>query len=114
MKHLSFADKSLFLDDESADLLLEYAGLLASERSGDTVTVRAVGPDGNEVDATFVLNSATNLIAESTNSDLQPPSNPEAADYMRQRIELLRNPPSVTPEENAGELSSDAAFGDQI
>jgi hypothetical protein len=111
MKHISFADKTMFLDDETADALMEYAGLLAAEHSGDTVTVRAVGQDGNETDATFVLNMATNLIAESTNSTLDPPENPVALKYMLERIALIRDPPPGRPMEPAS-LTSDPLGSD--
>ena len=95
VKHLSFADKNLFVDDITADVLVEYAGLLAAEQSGDTVTVRAIGQDGNEVDASFVLSMGTNLVAESTNSHMEPPDNEVAVAYMRERIGLMRNPPEA-------------------
>ena len=97
MKHLSYADKTVFLDDETADLLLEYTGLLAAERGGDTVTVRAVAQDGNEVDLTVVLNGATNMAGESTNSAMVPPSNAVAVEFLREKIALIRTPPVARP-----------------
>jgi hypothetical protein len=95
MKHLSFADKTIFVDDDAADCLVEYTALLGAEHTADSVRLRAIGQDGNEVDVDFVLNSATNLVAESTNSSLQPPTNKEAVDYMRSRIAAIRNPPPI-------------------
>ena len=106
MKHISYADKTLFLDDDTADVLLEYAGLVAAQQGGDTVTVRAIGQDGNEVDATFVLNAATNMVAESTNSVVTPPSNDVPVEYMREKISLIRNPPPARPLDEAP-LASD-------
>ncbi|MGP3533331.1 hypothetical protein ACTU3I_00945 [Microbacterium sp. RD1] len=97
MKHLSYGEKTVFADDVTADVLLEYAGLLAAEQSGDTVTIRAIGQDGNEVDATFVLNMATNLVAESTNAGVRPPTNDVAVAYMQERIQRYRNPPIAQP-----------------
>lgn len=94
VKHITFADTSVFVDDETADCLTEYAALLGTENIADTVTVNVMGPDGNDSEATFVLNAATNLIAESTNSHAQMSGNEEAVSYMRNRIDLLRNPPS--------------------
>ena len=99
MKHISFADKTLFVDDDAADCLIEYAALLAAEHTGDSVRLRAIGQDGNEVEVDFVLNSATNLASESTNSSVEPPENAEAVEYMRSRIEVLRNPPTIVPSE---------------
>ena len=110
MKHISYADKAVFVDDETADLLLDYAGLLAAQRTGDTVTVRAIGQDGNEVDVTFVLNMATNMAGESTNSEVEVPANPVAAQYMREKIRLIRNPPPARPVE--GDTLPTAPSGD--
>lgn len=98
MKHISFADKTLFVVDDLADLLVEYSALLGAAQSADSVRVRAVGQDGNEVDVDLVLNSATNIVSESTNSAMQPPENADAVAYMRTRIEIIRNPPEATTE----------------
>ncbi len=99
MKHLSFADKTVFVGDEAADLLVEYAALLGATQSADSVRLRAVGQDGNEVEVDFVLNASTNLASESTNVTMDPPANVEAVAYMRRKIELLRNPPPAQPED---------------
>ena len=50
MKHVMFAEKSLLMGDEVADCLLEYARLLADNSTADTVTIRAISPDGNTID----------------------------------------------------------------
>jgi len=101
MKHISFADKSLFVSDAAADLLVEYAALLGADQSADSVRLRAIGHDGNEVEVDLVLNAATNLASESTNSAAEAPWNDEAVAYMRTRIDAIRNPPTVEPEELA-------------
>lgn len=59
MKHVMYANKSLLMGDEAADLLAEYAAALAEYGHADNVVLRAVGADGTEVDATFVLNSSS-------------------------------------------------------
>ncbi|MBW9095381.1 hypothetical protein JNB62_17000 [Microbacterium jejuense] len=113
MKHLSYSDKAVFLDDETADLLLEYTGLLAAERGGDTVTVRAVAQDGNEVHLTVVLNAATSMAGESTNSDMVPPSNAVAVEYLREKIALIRTPPVARPIDESGLPSLPRLDGEQ-
>ena len=107
VKHISFADKAFFLDDATADSIVEYAGVLGAEHSADTIRVRGVGPDGNEVEMDFVLNSATNLMSESTNSDLEPPTNEEAVAYMRERISVLRLGTSGLPLDPAETLTAE-------
>jgi hypothetical protein len=114
MKHISYAGKTAFVDDETADVLLEYAGLLAAEHSGDTVSVQAIGQDGNEVEATFVLNMATNIVAESTNSDVEPPANPVTVEYMREKIAVIRNPPPARPVEDPNRSSGSPGLGDEL
>jgi hypothetical protein len=80
------ADKSLLVGDDAADLLLEYAALLAQLGRGDSVSLRAVGADGDEVTAGFLLNGGTTLLVESTRSSLPEPDNERAVEYMRGRI----------------------------
>jgi hypothetical protein len=86
MKHITFASKSLFVDDDAADTLLEYAALLAQSGDADTVELNAINADGNEVVATFLLDSGSPLMAETTTSSLEPPENDEAVAYMRTEI----------------------------
>jgi hypothetical protein len=101
MKHITFADKSLLVDDRTADLLLEYAALLADRRKADTVDVIGIEPNGNEVTATFLLDAGAPLMAESTNATMTPPDNAEATTYMRERIMLLSSPPAVRPDDES-------------
>lgn len=103
MKHITFAEKTLFVDDDTADCLVEYAAALGAAGTADTVRVRGIGGDGNEVEADFVLNPATNLMSESTNSDAGPPANDEAVAYMRRRIDMLRNGVPAHPAEGGSD-----------
>jgi hypothetical protein len=95
MKHVTFGEKSLLMDDDAADSLIDYARLLAIASSADTVTVRAIGSDGNTVDAAFLLNQSTVLVVESTNSTVVPPRNDEAVRYMEERMDRLTHPRSA-------------------
>ena len=88
-----YSEKSLLMDDASADVLIEYAALLAANGSSDTVRLQAVGEDGNDVEVAFLLNAATVLIVESASADLHPNANEQTVREMRDKIELLRNPP---------------------
>lgn len=99
MKHLIYAGKPLLVDDHLADLLLEYAGLLPGTNEGDDVTVTALGPDGNVVDVTMVLNPSTELIAETTNTSIETPANDVAIAYLTERIQTIRHPPIDLPDD---------------
>ena len=89
MKHLTFADKSLFIDDESAAALLEYARLVSSAGASETVTLRAVGMDGNAAEVTLLLTPAVELVIESTDSPVELPVDQTAVAHMRDRIDRL-------------------------
>jgi hypothetical protein len=92
MMHVMYAEKSLLMDDASAEALIDYAAALADTAGGDTVRLRAVGDDGNEVEVAFLLNSATVLIIESATASLDLMPNDDAVEYMRSRTDHLRNP----------------------
>ncbi|BDI22626.1 hypothetical protein L3i23_14020 [Herbiconiux sp. L3-i23] len=80
------ADKSLLIGDEAADTLMEYAALIARSGTGDTVTLQAIGFDGSEVAVTFLLNSGTVLLVESSESSLPAPDNGEQVARMLERL----------------------------
>ncbi|MGH1548022.1 hypothetical protein ACRAWB_02115 [Leifsonia poae] len=89
MKHVTYGDKSLLVGDEAADLLMSYATVLGRNNSTDSVTLRAMGVDGNEVDATFLLNPSTTMVIESTNGSGSEPDNELVVEYMRRGINRL-------------------------
>ena len=95
MKHVSYADKSLFMGDDAADTLLEYARLVADNERADTVTLRSISTDGNTVEASFLLDASASLMVESTNSEMEAPDNTEAVQDMKERIEAITRPVSV-------------------
>jgi len=83
------------MGDEAADTLLEYARMIADTTGADSVTLSAISPDGNTVDASFLLNANTVLMVESTNSDVEPPDNADAVAEMRDRINAISRPPTA-------------------
>ncbi|MEV8214674.1 hypothetical protein [Leifsonia sp. NPDC077715] len=89
MKHVTYGEKSLLVGDEAADLLMSYATVLGRNASTDSVTLRAIGPDGNETDATFLLNPSTTMVIESTNGSGSEPDNEFVNEYMRRGINRL-------------------------
>jgi hypothetical protein len=108
MKHLTYADKSLLVGDVIADLLLEYAALLASNDIADTVDVSAIGSDGDEVTATFLLGQGAPLMSETTHSGIPEPDNQKSEVYVREQIERLASTLRPVPFDDA-ELRPDSA-----
>ncbi|MFH8252270.1 hypothetical protein ACH3VR_18030 [Microbacterium sp. B2969] len=100
MKHVTYAEKSLLMDDTLVALLMEYARLVASAGEGDTVDLPAVGSDGHEVVATFLLTPATVLMAESADSAMRPPTDVGVEADLRKRIRRLSATNLALPEED--------------
>jgi len=89
MKHLQFGAKSLFVGDEAADLLIDYAAQVAQLKTGDRVDLRGFSSEGNGITTSFLLNGGTSLVAETTSLTFEEPDNRDAVAYMRARIEAL-------------------------
>ncbi len=89
MKHLTYADKSLLVGDEVADLLLQYSARLASSGVADTVEVHAISSDGDDVTATFLLGEGAPLMAETTTSSLPEPDNTDAVQHVTDGMSRL-------------------------
>ncbi len=99
MKHVTFGDKAHLMSDDAADTLLEYARVLADSQRADTVTLRAISPDGNTIEASFLLNASTVMLIESASSELDPPDNAEVVAEIKDRINAITRPAVATAEE---------------
>jgi hypothetical protein len=97
MKHVTYAEKSLLMNDEVADLLATYAASLADNGRADTVTVKGLSDDGNETRATFVLDAGTNLMVESTNATVPGPDDPEGLQSLKDKLALLESSLTAHP-----------------
>jgi hypothetical protein len=89
MMHVTFADKSLLMGDDAAEILLEYATALAASGQADQVMLRAIGGDGNEVEVHMLLNAGTIIASESTNSTTNAPDNRDNVTDIRRRLGRL-------------------------
>ena len=99
MKHVTYADKAVLMGDDAADALLEYARLIADTGGADAVTLRAIRPDGNTVDVSFLLSASTTLLVESTNSETKAPANDAVVADLKSRIAAIETPPAAKPGE---------------
>ena len=111
MRHMMYGEKSLFVDDELAELLMEYAMLIAIEGAGaaDAVTLPAIGSDGNLVEVALLLTPSTNLVSETTSSQAEAPVDEWAAAQLRERIRR-HSVHEVVPEEDSLSLGADEDF----
>jgi hypothetical protein len=97
MKHVTYAEKSLLMDDEVADLLAAYAAAIADRGRADTVTVKGLSDDGNEVEATFVLDAGTNLMIETTNSTVPGPEDHDGLQALMDKMASLEASATAHP-----------------
>jgi hypothetical protein len=112
MKHIMYAEKTLMIGDEAADLTVEYAALLANHGKADTVTLHALDADGDMIDATMLLNSGSNIVAATSHNTIPEPDNSEAVAYMRAQMVALSSPRFAMP--RAGADSTDTDMGIDI
>ena len=97
MKQITYSDSSWLVGDDAADVILEYAVLLARIESADAVGVRALGVDGQEQHVTFLIGPATMMTAETTDSGRAEPDNDEAIAEIYRRIGRITSPPHAQP-----------------
>jgi hypothetical protein len=97
MMHLTFADKSLVLGTEVAELVVEYAATLARAHSADTIKLAAYGADGDKVEATLLLDEGAPLMIETATTDLPEPDNTTAVEYMTERTRKMSAPSRAMP-----------------
>jgi hypothetical protein len=93
MRHLRFGSKSLFVGDEAAETLVDYGALIAQTRGGDRIDLLGFSAEGNRITTTFLLNSGTDLVVESTNLPFDEVDNEAAVEYMREKIRGLEISP---------------------
>jgi len=98
MKHLAYAEKSLLVGDDAADLVLEYASALSNRGVSDTVELNAFGADGGEVVATLLLGQGAPVMAESTVTSMAALDNSDTVAYIRSRLDEFASPPEAQPE----------------
>jgi len=80
-------DTLLLTGDIVANLVAEYAVLVARVGTADRVTLNAYDEGGDYVQATIVLTTGSSLLVESTNSNLPDPDNRDAESYVQTRID---------------------------
>ncbi|WP_210509103.1 hypothetical protein [Naasia sp. SYSU D00057] len=99
MKHITFADKTLLVGDEVADLLVAYCTALANAQKADSVEVHGFSATGEEVVASFVFTSGSSLMAESVHTSLPDPDNKDALEHIRDGMAKLRGASAGVPDD---------------
>jgi hypothetical protein len=89
MRRVTYGERSILVGDEAADLLMRYAALISAHGGSDVVTLRAVGADGSQVDASVLLNGSTTLMIESDLTTGSEADNRIEVSYLIERIDEL-------------------------
>jgi hypothetical protein len=89
MKQVTYGDRSVLVGDDAADTLIEYGAAVARSGGAETVRLRVISPIGDDVVATFLLDSGTSLFVETVPSKEVEPENDDTVDAVRGRLETL-------------------------
>lgn len=92
MRHVTYGDKRMLIGDEVADLLLDYAAQVARVGGGDSITMRAIDTDGNDVEVKFLLDAGATLMSQTATTSVREPDNSEAIAYIRERMATMQSP----------------------
>jgi hypothetical protein len=112
MKHLTVESKNLLIGDEAADLLTQYAAIVADQGRGDRVDLHAISGDGDEVTTTIVLSAGTTFLTETAHNSLPEPDNTDAIAYMREQIQRATTPPNAVADDMEGMEGMEEQFDD--
>jgi hypothetical protein len=86
MRRVTLVDRPLLIGNEAAELLLDYAALIAQLGRGDSVRLNAIGTDGEDVAIGVLLTSGSTMLVESAASLLPEPDNAVAIAYLTERL----------------------------
>ncbi|ANF31947.1 hypothetical protein A0130_09900 [Leifsonia xyli] len=91
MKLVCYANHSVLMGSDDADILIEYARLLGEYSRTDAVRMRALSVTGTEVEVSFLLNAATSLLTETAPeaNGARTPDNADARMGLLDRIFTL-------------------------
>lgn len=99
MKRISYADSKIATDDRLADLVLEYAKLLARTESADTVTIPYRMDSGELAEITMLIGPSSQVTA-STGDERDFAADPGPAIAELERRIRIRTPRNVATEEH--------------
>jgi hypothetical protein len=106
MKRICYANSDFLTDDAVADVLMEYARVLAVVGSADVVEVPGVDREGTTREYRLVIGPASQLLSATTD-DMAVPLDLAAVDDLRDRARR-RLPTSFEVADTSGPAESDA------
>lgn len=97
MKRITMGGEALITDDRVADLVLEYANLLAQSGTPSTVTIPVIAESGGVRDAQLLIGPASQLVVTEDGEDGPDIPVDEVLGELRSRIERYRPPAPDEP-----------------
>ena len=86
MKELIYAGGKTIVSDELAEVLTDYAQILASKGNSGVIEIPAVGEDGTVGTSRLLLGPASQLITEPVTSDARELDDRDVIEELRSRI----------------------------
>ena len=107
---LYYTGQAVLLADDVCEALLRYAQALADTQSSDVVTVPVLAPDGQSIQAEFLLGPASQLYATAAGDSHADPSHPGVVEELDRRTRLLHPTAVITPIDDRPSLEFDQGF----
>jgi hypothetical protein len=86
VKRLTYLNVSVYVADDFADAVLDFAAALARSSSAETLRFNAVSKNGKPKTVSFLLGPASSLVIESSERGGKEPDNAEALEFLRGRM----------------------------
>ncbi|MET0480034.1 MAG: hypothetical protein ABWZ69_01625 [Mycetocola sp.] len=105
MKRLTDLNVHVFVGDDFADAVLDFAAALARSTAAETLKFNAVDKKGKPKTVSFLLGPASSLVIESSDRGGNEPDNAEAFEFLRGRMSdhAIPRPASEPQADNAHE-----------
>ena len=110
MMTLYYTGQSVLLADDVCKALLRYAQALADTQGSDVVTVPVLAPDGQSIQAEFLLGPASQLYATAAGEGHADQSHPGVVEELDRRTQLLHPTAVITPVDERPPLEFDQSL----
>ena len=77
---------AVLVGDDAADALMAFARFVAREGGAEIAALRVINPEGNTVEASFLLNGGTAIMVETADAPLEEPDNGDTVARLRAKI----------------------------
>ena len=97
MKHIIYDGNTWLVGDETAEVVVAYALLLAHKETADSVDILVYDINGDRRWVTLLIGPASMMTVETSSSTLDAPDNTDPIARIRERMRQITSPPSALP-----------------